>query len=405
MAKLRIGTLERLKVIEGSLGSRARRVRKRWLAIIQALVASGMAFWVAQTFFGHEIPFFAPITVVIILGLSGGDRVKRAIELSLAVTIGVGLGDLLVVYLGSGAWQISVIVGISLILASFLSKSPLVSNQIAIGAILIATIMPPGSEGGGPDRMLDAFIGSVIGLLIIGLLPSSPVNSGRQEISKLLGIASSVLDDVASSLEKREPNALDAAMVAIHNTQGNINSMLDAAKVGREVSLLSPLMWGARRRVRSLERIVPAVEQAVRNSRVLARRGVVLLRDGDVVSVRLINIVDELSDISASLSDIYDGKGELAEATEIPGLVRRLQVLAASADMSVIQDDGVLSEYVVLAQARSITVDLLEVCGWSRESAMAALAATSETPAFPEERWPGISDYYEDEDDHPSQSN
>lgn len=393
MAKLRIGTLERLRQVEGSLESRVRRVRKRTFTILQVAVAAGLAFWVARSLFDHPAPFFAPITVVIIMGLTGGDRIRRALELSLGVTVGVGLGDLLVHYLPGGAWQIPLIVGISLTVASFLSKSPLVSNQVAIGSILIATILPPGTEGGGPDRMIDAFIGAVIGLATIALLPSSPLHSGRQEVSKLLGIISSVLDDVAVALDAhgpRDAHALDQALDAVHNSQPDIDNMISAAKVGREVSNLSPLMWGARRRVRSLERILPAVENAMRNTRVIARRAMILSQDGDSVSIRLINIVDELADVAASLSDVFDARTEANEAQDIPELVRRLQVIAARSDMGVISDDGVLSEYVILAQARSITADLLEVCGWSRESALAALAPTSRTPAYPPEVWPGV---------------
>ncbi|AJK69817.1 FUSC family protein [Corynebacterium marinum] len=393
MAKLRISTLERLRQVEGSLESRVNRVRKRTFAIVQVAVAAGLAFWVARYFFDHPAPFFAPITVVIILGLTGGDRIRRALELSLGVTVGVGLGDLLVHYLPGGMWQIPLIVGISLLVASFLSKSPLVSNQVAIGSILIATILPPGTEGGGPDRMIDAFIGSVIGLATIALLPSSPLTSGRQEVSKLLGIVSSVLDDVAVALDAhgtRDAHELDQALDAVHNSQPDIDNMVSAAKVGREVSNISPLMWGSRRRVRSLERLIPPVENAMRNTRVIARRAMVLSQDGDSVSTRLINIVDELADIAASLSDVFDARTEANEAQDIPELVRRLQIIGARSDMGVISDDGVLSEYVILAQARSITADLLEVCGWSRESALAALAPTSETPAYPPEVWPGV---------------
>ncbi len=384
MAKLRIGTLERLKVVEGSVQSRARRVRKRAWLVLQAALAAGIAFWVAQTLFGHEIPFFAPIAVVIILGLSGGDRIRRAAELSLGVTVGVGVGDLLFTYLGAGAAQITAAVAISLLVASFLSKSALVSNQIAIGSILIATIMPPGTSGGF-DRMIDALVGSVIGLLTIALLPTSPLSSVRQEISKVLGIASSVLDDVATALEKNEPRELNAALTAIHDTQNDINSMLAAAKSGRESSTLSPLLWGTRRRVRSLELTLPPVDNTIRNARVLARRALVLCEDNDRVSQKQINIIDELADIAASLSDLYEVHAEVNEATEIPDLVQRLRVLGARADMTVLEEDSVLSAYVVLAQSRSIIADLLQICGMSRESSLAQLAPTSQTPAYPPE--------------------
>ena len=178
MAKLRVGTLERLRRVEGSLESRALRVRKRLFAILQVAIAAGLAFWVAQTLVGHPLPFFAPITVVIILGLAGGERIRKALELSLGVIVGVGLGDLLVHYTPDGPWMIPLVVGVSLLVASFLSKSPLVSNQVAIGSILIATILPPGTEGGGPDRMLDAFVGAAIWRLAHDLgapgVPDSP---------------------------------------------------------------------------------------------------------------------------------------------------------------------------------------------------------------------------------------
>ncbi len=392
MAKLRIGTLERLRQLEGSLESRVLRVRKRLFRILQVAVGAGMAFWAAQSLMGHPAPFFAPITVIIILGLSGGDRIRRALELSFGVVVGVGLGDLLVHYTPDGQWKIPLIVGISLVVASFLSKSPLVSNQAAIGAILIATILPPGTAGGGPDRMLDAFVGASIGLLTLALLPSSPLSSGRQEVSKLLGIGSSVLDDVAVALDTRDAYVLDKALDALRDTQNDINNMLSAAKVGRELTVLSPLLWGARRQVRSLERILPAVESLIRNSRVLARRAQVLCRDRDEVSTRLINIVDELADIAASLADVFDVHTPSNEAQDIPDLVRRLQVIGSRTGMDAVSENAVLSEYVILAQARSITVDLFEVCGWSRQSATSALTPTSQTPGYPPEMWPGVGD-------------
>ncbi|AGF73508.1 FUSC family protein [Corynebacterium halotolerans] len=392
MAKLRIGTLERLKVVEGSMQSRARRVRKRIGPILQAAVAAGVAYWVAQDVFGHPVPFFAPIAVVIILSLSGGERIRRAVELSVGCSVGVGVGDLLFPLLGPGAWQIAVAVGVSLFLASFLSKSQLVTNQVAIGSILIATIMPPGTAGGGPERMFDAIIGSVIGLLTIALIPTSPLGQARQEVSKVLGIASSVLDDVATALEKGDARALDEALTAVRNSQNDINTMLAAAKTGRETSTLSPLLWGWRRRVRSLERILQPVDNAIRNVRVLARRALVLCEDGDQVSQRQINIIDELADITASLSDLYESHGEVNEATEIPELVRRLRVMGARADMGVVNDEAVLSEYVVLAQSRSIVSDLLQVCGMSRESSLAMLAPTSRHPAYPPEVWKELAD-------------
>ena len=44
-----------------------------------------------------------------------------------------------------------------------------------------------------------------------------------------------------------------------------------------------------------------------------------------------------------------------------------------------------LSASAILAQSRSLIVDMLQICGWSRESAVAVLKPTSTTPAYPPE--------------------
>ena len=73
----------------------------------------------------------------------------------------------------------------------------------------------------------------------------------------------------------------------------------------------------------------------------------------------------------------------------MPELVKHLRQLGARCSMDVAGDKPVLSAYSVLAQTRSIIVDLLMVCGMSRESALAQLVPTSAHPAYPPEVWEG----------------
>lgn len=382
-----MGTRERLKVIDQSLQARSRRLRTRAISILQITIAAGVAYWAAQQLLGHEMPFFAPITVVIILGLSGVDRIKRALDMSLGSVLGVLVGDLLSLWLGPGAWQLAIIVAVSLTLASFVTTSQLVNNQVAIGAILISTIMPPGAETTGLDRTMDAVVGSLIGLLAVALIPSAPLRRGREQAAKVLEMASSVLDDISDGLRERDVEKIDEALTAARGSQDSINAMETAARSGLETSRLSPLLWSARRHVHHFERAVHPVDNMVRNARVLARRALVLTEDRDEVSEAQLEILDELADVSLSLSDVFEGKDEAEEALQIPELVNRLRALGAKAGMDVVDDKSVLSAYVILAQSRSIISDLLEVCGMSRESAVSVLAPTSETPAYPPEVW------------------
>ncbi|MDN6237223.1 MAG: FUSC family protein [Corynebacterium flavescens] len=382
----RISTRERLRVVDQSVMARVNRLRSRSVYIIQATVGAGLAYWVAHVLFGHSQPFFAPISAVIILGLSGGDRMKKALEMSIGGIIGVAVGDILFEFVGQGPFQITLIVLAGLIVGSFITKSPLVANQIVFGSILIATIFPPTEGMGGLDRAVDAMIGSAIGIVTIALIPNSPLSQARREICKVLGMASSVLSDVSYGLRNDDPELIEDARDAVRGTQSNINSMLDAAKSGREAAEVSPIMWASRRNIRSLERILEPVDNAVRGVRVLSRRAMVLSEDHDEVSKAQLELIDSLSDILQELSELYNHKNRADVAHEIPEIVSKLRKVGARASMGVVEEQS-LSAYAILAQTRSIVVDLLMVCGMSRESAVASLVPTSAHPAFPSEVW------------------
>ncbi|WKD58220.1 hypothetical protein CAPI_08465 [Corynebacterium capitovis DSM 44611] len=385
MAKERMGTRDRLKVIDDSILARLRRVRKRLLPITQIAIAAGFAFWIASHVFAHTRPFFAPISVVIVIGMTGGERINKAVDISLGCVLGVLVGDLLFARLGSGGWQISVVVAGSLLIASFFSKSQLVNNQVAIGSILIATILPPGGEVTGIDRTVDAFIGSAVALLTLALIPQWPVARARAEIGRVLGLVSSVLDDVADGLRTGEEGKIEDALEAIRGTQDDIDKMSSAVRSGKESATLSPLLWSSRRYLSSLARVIPPTDQAVRTTRVLARRAHVLCEDNDSVSEKQIEVIDELARVCLELSEIFDGDLRNTQATAIPKAVSELRVLGQQVGLNALEPDAVLSAYAILAQSRSLVVDLLQVCGMSRESAVAVLVPTSTTPKYPSE--------------------
>lgn len=448
----RMTTRERMAAVENSLEARVRRLRQRLLPAIQMGLAAGLAYFIAHQWVGHPQPFFAPISVIIIVGLSGGDRISRALDMSLGCILGVLIGDLLFAPLGAGGWQIALAVTGSMLFASLFSKSPLVANQVAIGSILIATIMPPDAAVTGVDRTIDALIGSAVGLAVVALLPSAPLTTARQEIAKVLKILSSVLDDVSHGIAHQHPAEMATALEAIRGTQSDIDAISSATKSGRESTQLSPFLWGSRRYVTSLSRMVPPTDNAIRTTRVLARRALVLVEDQDTVSRKQLWILDQLSSIALDMSAIFEVNAKISQAQGMPALTNRLRALAAETGMDVLDLDAqppfgpyspfegpakdahnaaaaqamsdspitgatgssgrthqadqtdqtgqtdqplqpgqtdqsrpALSAASILAQSRSLIVDLLQICGWSRESAVAVLKPTSETPAYPPE--------------------
>lgn len=426
-------TRDRLRAVEDSVQARLKRVRKRLLPILQTGIAAGLSYWLAKDVIGHHRPFFAPISVVIIIGMTGGDRISKAWDIALGCLIGVLIGDLFLYRIGEGGWQIALIVSLSLLIASFFSSSQLMNNQVAIGGILIATIMHPGAEVTGIDRTIDAFVGCAVALATLALIPQAPINGARAEISKVMSLVSSVLDDVSSGLRTGNPDHISEALDAIRGSQSRIDSMAAEIQSGEESTKLSPFLWGSRRYIQSLGRVIPPVDNAVRTTRVLARRALVLCEDGDPATAEQVELIDALSQVCLEIAELYDVRSRQTQATTIPRLVNELRAIAQRSGVEVLAGpaasagaaagasggaggasgasggaggaggasggagaaggpggapgvagsaEPVLSAYALLAQSRSLTVDLLQICGMSRESALAALAPTSKTPRY-----------------------
>ena len=102
--------------------ARIRRLRAKSWAVGQCAVAAGLAWFVGQQVLGHTHPYFAPIVALISLGTSYGQRLRRVVEVTVGVAVGVFLGDLYTHVLGRGPWQIAVMVGMSIGMAMKYSR-------------------------------------------------------------------------------------------------------------------------------------------------------------------------------------------------------------------------------------------------------------------------------------------
>ncbi|MCW2791743.1 MAG: hypothetical protein JWO76_841, partial [Nocardioides sp.] len=123
----------------------ARLKSKRW-QIVQCALAAGVAWLIASDLLGHQTPFFAPVAAVVSLGTSYGQRLRRVLEVTIGVAVGVLLADLLVAQLGSGWWQLTLIVGLAMSTAFLLDGGPLLVTQAAVQSIVVSTLIPdPGA--------------------------------------------------------------------------------------------------------------------------------------------------------------------------------------------------------------------------------------------------------------------
>ena len=123
---------------------------------------------------GHHAPSLAPVAAIVGIDLTVGQRLRRAIELIVGASVGVGVGALLIAAIGTGPWQIALIVALATSVAVLLHGRAVINVQAAISAILVATLYVPGDTT-GTDRLIDGLIGAAIGLVIDAVFARSSV--------------------------------------------------------------------------------------------------------------------------------------------------------------------------------------------------------------------------------------
>ena len=89
-----------LPELRGQVRRRTSRLRAGLWTIAQTAIAVGAAWLIAQQV--NDSPFFAPISAVISLAATRGQRTTRAIELVIGVAIGIAIADLIVAALEIG---------------------------------------------------------------------------------------------------------------------------------------------------------------------------------------------------------------------------------------------------------------------------------------------------------------
>ncbi|GGO74938.1 FUSC family protein [Nonomuraea cavernae] len=331
-------------------------------SIAQCAVGAALAWLAATQLLGHPSPFFAPIAVLICVGVGLGQRLRRVTELVVGVSLGVGVGDLLVAWIGSGTWQIALVVALAMATAALLDSGALFALQAGSSAVLVVALVP-GDSTGGLDRMLDALTGGAIGVAVVALLPASPVNLVAKHASGVLDALSTVLEQAAEAIEKRDVELAAEALEGARGTQAAVEEFEQALATGKEIAMISPLHWHRRARLARYERAVVPVDHALRNARVLARRTLAALGEAAPPSASLADSMREVSEAALLL------QLELGAGRE-PVLAR--QALLAVAGSERPQGLG-FSAHVIVAQLRSIVVDLLLATGAGPEEAGAAL--------------------------------
>ena len=347
------------------------RLEANGWSILQTAVAASLAYFVATFVLRSEQVFFAPIAAVVTLGLSLGQRGRRAAEVALGVAIGLAVADLIVLVIGVGSLQIGVVVAFAMAAAVFFGDRTLFVNQAAISAILVVLLQPP-QDSFNPDRFLNALAGGAVALVIHYLFPVNPERVVERAAQPIFEELASILDEIAAGLEENDLVRSEEVLNRSRELDERVRGFSEALSAGHETARLSPTR---RRSLKHLQLYAGAsqrMELAAINTRVLARGAYNATRRGDEIPPALPHAVHQLSRAVKSLASYL-------EEAEGPDEARSHALEASRLATEVLSMRHDLPVSVLVGQVRAMSVDLLRGTGMDQAKALRALEEAAGT--------------------------
>jgi uncharacterized membrane protein YgaE (UPF0421/DUF939 family) len=338
---------------EASAVRRIERWRQRAFMIVQCSVTAGVAWLLASLLLGHQVPYFAAAAAILVLGVAYGQRLRRGVDVAIGVTLGVALGDLWLVLFGAGVWQVVLVSAIAMSLATLVGAGPLMTTQAGAQSIAVLVMAP--SPVYGFERWLDAVIGCTLALLVATVAPSGPLRKPGEVAAKVVAGMAETLDAAAAALASNDEDAASEVLDRAQAAEKDLAAFDAAVADGLEVVRHSPFRRGELSLIAAVADLHTPLDHASRNLRVLVRRCVVAVWRGDHVPEGYQDLIRRLAEACRFIAK------ELAER-RLPTTARDQlrEIGEASAHL---QLTGSMSAVVILAQTRSMVVDLIQLTG------------------------------------------
>lgn len=337
------------------------KVRKRWRLLTRLGFATAGAFFISTQLLGHSQAFFAPISAVIVIVAGAGVRARTLLELVLGVSVGVLVGELLILAIGRGTWQIALVVVLTVVISTLVGIKGLALTQAANSSVLLVAVVPAVNAGNpAVTRFVDALIGGCAGLAMILLVPRNPVRDIDVEVQVLLRRLSGVLAGCAEAMRSGDETLAERALEEARALQPALQALEATAANVTEIARMSPMRWKQRDHLGLYVGAIRDVDNAIRDARVLARRISAMLRHNESAPPDMHLAVDSLARAVGSFADDLSQRDNFAEARRELVEAARIAVMALPAAMT-------MNAAAIAAQIRSLAADLLLASGAGRD--------------------------------------
>lgn len=338
------------------------RVRDSVPAVLQIVIAATAAFAFAQYVLGHAAPLLAATVTISSLGLVRDARPRRVLETVVGMIVGILIAEVIVVLAGVGWWQLAITLGVTLVVARFLSAQPAFAIAAAIQSAIVMVI--PASV---PYlRLIDGIVGGVAALLVTALVPRRPLRSATREGAAFLAAFDAAVATLVQGLRRGDRVRAERGLEKARALQPLVDDWRVSLESGAAIARISPFLRRERFELERHERVRAHMDLASRNLRVIARRVVYVCDDRQPRPVA----ADLLAELAAGARLISES---LADISFEPPAREAVRAVAARLDPAALTAGRTGSDHNLIGAMRPLAVDLMTAAGMPAADARSAV--------------------------------
>lgn len=347
-----------------SIKAAARRAWESIPAAIQITVAAVASYLIAVYVFGHSAPLIAVTVTITSLGLARDARPRKVLETAVGVTIGIALSEAIVLLLGKGPWQLAIVLVATLLVARAVSSQPAFAMAAAVQSVIV--VLVPDPVGGPFTRSLDAVIAGVVALLVTALIPRNPRRATLVDARATFSVLRESADGLVDALNDGSAAAAELARERLLRTETLVEDWRTSLESATAIARISPWLRRQLPVFKKQADVLRAADLATRHFRTIARRVIVIVRNGDK-HPDLASLIAELSNAVQLL------EAQIEDPAAVGAARTALADVAARLDPALFAPSEHLRESLIVALARPMVVDLLVATGMDLERARTLL--------------------------------
>lgn len=340
------------------------RVVESLAPAIQITLGALLAYSVAHFGLQHVTPLLAITVCITSLGFSRDARPRRILQTAIGMVVGIAISEMAIIYLGSGVWQIALVLLVVLLSARFISASSAFAVTAAIQSMLVQIL--PAPAGGVFIRTFDGLIGGAMALIVTALIPRDPRGIARTDANKLFDFFIETLQSLRLALRDTNKTLANQALKNARASQPLIDNWRMSLDSAVSISRISPFLMKHKAELRKQRLLMRAMDLATRNLRVIIRRVNFLLKD-DIARPYLADLCEQIAE---AVNNLHEG---ISDPEDMQLAQSQLLEIIHQLDPKKFGIADQLREASVLLLLRPLLVDLLCATGMTEDAARAEL--------------------------------